>query len=369
MVAANRCGSLSFSDISAELSNAPGFWLDMIRRDSSFWFGLPVTFKRDPAFAHAIEDFESVLLVKAVFQHVPALLLDRSVWLKIIASKLKGDDHEDDVVYISQLRIIFRDHLPAQLRLDRELLLRACRRQGDVLLELDPTFGEDRDFVRAAIESDYGSPLHAMSVNAQCLHPDLVIEAISITRLFNSSRVAPELWSNLKVWKAWADRGASFHSNYPDDWKSSPEFGLLVLKCSSNNIANAFMEATIETLRSNKFFMLKAVELEAEVLVCARGGLQHDFDVVMAAFGSEECPTRRLANNLLLSDQWDAERPFLRRILNQAEQYLEAHDGFTKAFVHGMTAFAGASCRLSKLGNDKHTCCRCLQMTSPRRWL
>ena len=100
--------------------------------------------------------------------------------------------------------------------------------------------------------------------------------------------MAPELWSNFNVWKAWAESGAPFHSNYPDDWKSSPEFGLLVLKCNSGNITNDFMEATTETLRSKKSFMLKAVELNPEVLVCARGGLQHDFDVVMAAFGSEE---------------------------------------------------------------------------------
>ena len=62
----------------------------MIRRDSSFWFGLPVTFEQDPAFAHAIEDFESVSLVQAVFERFPALSLDRNVWLKIIASELKG---------------------------------------------------------------------------------------------------------------------------------------------------------------------------------------------------------------------------------------------------------------------------------------
>ena len=116
------------------------------------------------------------------------------------------------------------------------------------------------------------------------------------------------------------------------------------------------MEATTETLRSDKSFMLKAVELNAEALVCARGGLQHDFDVVMAAFGSsKEYRVRGLAKNLLSSDRWDAERPFLRHILNEAEQYLEAHDGFSKALVHGMTAFPGASCHLSMLANDKPT--------------
>ena len=355
MVAAIRCGSLSFSDISASFSNDSGFWLDMIRRHSFFWYGLPVTFEQDPAFAQAIEDYDSDFLVRHVFQRFPALSLDRNAWFKIIASELKGGDD----LLSSALRNVIQDHLPEQFRLDRELLLRACRRQGDVLLALDPTFGVDRDFVRAAIESDDGSPLHSMCFNAQPLHPDLVIEAIAKHELHEYSTgnhvVAPELWSNFNVWKAWADRGARFHSNYPDDWKSNPEFGLLVLKCASENIANDFMEATTETLRSNKSFMLKAVELNPEVLVCARGGLQHDFDVVMAAFGSEENPARRLANNWLSSDQWDAERPFLQCILNEAEQYLEAQDGFTKAFVHGMTAFAGASCRLSMLANDKHT--------------
>ena len=58
-------------------------------------------------------------------------------------------------------------------------MLFACRRQCEVLRELDPTFGEDRDFVQAAIDSDTWSPLRSMSFNAQRLHPDLVIEAIS----------------------------------------------------------------------------------------------------------------------------------------------------------------------------------------------
>ena len=55
------------------------------------------------------------------------------------------------------------------------------------------------------------------------------------------------------------------------------------------------------------------------------------------------------------SDRWDDERPFLRSILDKTEQYLAAHDGFTKAFLHGMTPFAGERCRLSMLTNDKHT--------------
>ena len=112
MVAANRCGSLSFSDISASLSDDSEFWLDMIRRDSSFWYGLPVTFEQDPAFAQAIEDFESVLLVQAVFQRFPALSLDRNVWFKIIASELKLNNIPGDEDFDSQLSIVIRDHIP-----------------------------------------------------------------------------------------------------------------------------------------------------------------------------------------------------------------------------------------------------------------
>jgi len=360
MVAANRCGSLSFSDISSSLSNDPSFWLDMIRRDSSFWYGLPDTFEEDPAYAHAIEDFESVLLVEDVFESFPALSLDRNVWFKIIASELKwdyGDDDYDDDHGVSQLRIVVRALLPEQLRLDRELLLRACKREGDVFLELDPTFGRDREFIEAVLENYDGlyPLLRAMTHNTQLLYPDLVIKAIAKDEFQHAiNLVAPDLWSNFDVWKAWAESNAPFPSNYPDKWKGDHEFGLLVLKhYSSVHDTNDIMEAISETLRSKKSFMLKAVELNPEAFVCGCGGLQHDYDVVIAAFGNAHAP--HLEDNLRHSDRWDEERPFLRCILNEAEQYLEAHDGFTKAFVHGMTAFAGESCRLSMLANDKHT--------------
>jgi len=375
MVAANRCGSLSFSDIPASLSDDAEFWLDMIRRDSFFWYGLPVTFEQEPGFAHAIEEFESVFLVQAVFERFPALKQDRSVWFKIIASEFNSSfkDGSDDC---SHLRSLIRDHMPEKFLLDRELMLLACARRCDVLLELGPTFGEDREFNQAAIENDDGSlrpsdieevwsPLRSMSFNAQRLHPDLLVEAISKEypyRLHDQpDLVAPDLWPNLKVLEAWANvNGCAVVFDYPENSKSIPEFGLALLRVWGGQfeiefMTNEFVKATTDTLRSDKSFMLKAVKCNAHALVCARGGLQRDFDVIMAAFDSKNEHAENFAWDLKSSDRWDAERPFLRRILDEAEQYLAAHDGFTKAFLHGMTPFAGESCRLSMLINDKHT--------------
>lgn len=110
--------------------------------------------------------------------------------------------------------------------------------------------------------------------------------------------------------------------------------------------------------------MIKAVERQTSVFACAGGDLQHDFEVVVTAFGGSEnrLSVRALATDFLSSDRWEEESPFLRRILNDAEAKVIAHEGFTKAFVHGITSFAGPDCRLSMLANDAETSLALKQM-------
>ena len=46
---------------------------------------------------------------------------------------------------------------------------------------------------------------------------------------------------------------------------------------------------------------------------------------------------------------------FLHTVLEKAEEKVEAHEGFTEAFVYGMTANAGSGCHLPILVRDKET--------------
>ena len=50
IAAAQKCGSLSSSDLPPSLASDIVFWLDMIKENPTFWYGLPVSYADDPVF-------------------------------------------------------------------------------------------------------------------------------------------------------------------------------------------------------------------------------------------------------------------------------------------------------------------------------
>ena len=69
--AAYRQKCLTVPDLPTELTSDRGFWMDMIQRQSHFWFFLPQEFEGDPVFASAIKDFEDSDMVRNVFRSIP----------------------------------------------------------------------------------------------------------------------------------------------------------------------------------------------------------------------------------------------------------------------------------------------------------
>ena len=218
---------------------------------------------------------------------------------------------------------------------------------------LPTQFQEDREFVEAVVEkAPYSTLVDLIPYNIQRLFPDLVVKAITtMDALFGrEDQLAPELWSNLEVCKAWFScRFVDVPSRLPQSMKDNQELGLVIAKSDHEN--HVFRVATSDAIRSNKSFMTKAVQSNALRFNEAHVSLRHDFELAVTAFGCESW--RNLVASGYLQD--DRNRNFLRRVLNDAQEKVYAHERFVAGLLFGMSNSAGPGCRLRMIANDAET--------------
>jgi len=302
-------------------------------------------------FARAIGIFESKAMVKAVFDRFPFLAHDRSCWLKIIAS---------DSIFRLETSDVIRECAPQQIRHDRELMLCACKQCDKVLEALPLHLQHDREVVEVVVERMKEASSHDsfwdIPFNAQRLFPDLVAKAITVKNYLDihdeyDERVAPELWSNLEVCKAWFSCTGSFvPSRLPESMKDNQELGLVIAKgfYLSNDV---FIEGTSDALRSNKSFMMKAIQSKSARFLAAHGSLRHDFELAVTAFGCLDYGESTASDYL----KYGRDCTFFRRVLKETEEKVNAHEGLVAGLLCGMTDSAGSDCFLSMLANDAET--------------
>ena len=139
--------------------------------------------------------------------------------------------------------------------------------------------------------------------------------------------------------------------------KDNEQFGLLV---ADDEVVDGYLttrlgEATSVALRSNKAFMLQAIEVRPENLLCAATKeLRRDFDLVVAASSGHDSDfTKDLLYEYL--DEDDDNFEILRNIRKQAEEKVGAYDGITKALNFGMSDHCGPDCPLQMLVIDAAT--------------
>jgi hypothetical protein len=226
VLAAQASKSLAFADLPQALTCDPDFWMDVITRDSSFWFALPDKYKDDPSFVRSIKTFESDEQIIAIFDRFPFLSSDRDVWEAII------DSSEDQ--YYDFLPNLIRDHAPDKIRLDKDLMVWACKNRGAVIEILSPQLQQNREIVEAVLEHSY-DPFEYFPKAAQCAFPDLVVKAISNIDFELHLKIddflvdiAEELWKNLDVTRAWIKAGGVIHDKFPEAMLNSKQFGLAV---------------------------------------------------------------------------------------------------------------------------------------------
>jgi hypothetical protein len=347
VIAAYQSQSMVVADLPRALSDSPDFWKTVMSRDSSFWRELPDQFKGDPAYARAIQSFENVKLVLKVFRRFPFLSTDRGVWLAIIDSPYE----------IATLPFLLRHHAPEEIRLDKELMILACKKDDEVLECLNKLFQEDRDLVEAAVEGS-GDGLLSISVTAQRLYPDLVAKAIShLSRNGDENdineyvdNVAVDHWTNLDVAKAWFRAGGYWHDDFPESTRNDKEFGLLIAEhCEQGD----FERGVSAALRIDKEFMIQALEKNSMTFWLADGGLQQDLDVATVAFGGSRGHELFLSFVGMIEGMDDL--LFMHAVFEKAEYMLEAHDGFVKGLLCGMSVHAGCKCHLPILEQGAET--------------
>jgi len=360
IVAARKSGNLSCADLPAELALNRGFWIDVIKRDSSFWSALPEHFEGDPVFARAVDSFCNDQLVADVFRRFPFLREERSIWSAVIASR-------------PDLRLVIERHAPEQIRTDKELMKLACKRDDAVIELLRDELQQDREIVEAAVECG-GWALQSIPDTAQRLYPDLVAKALSNVEEAGDEvqhMVATSLWTNMDVASAWFKVGGNFHSQFPEAIKDKPEFGLVVAKhCRDMRDYDDdyeyrmrfFRQATSVALRSNKSFMMQAVELDCFLFLQANHNLRRDVDLAMVACSGRDAHDLiyyELLGEAVSMNQGNAahnkELEFWKTVLRAAETKVNEYEGFTKGLLRGISGHCGPECHLPMLMNGEET--------------
>jgi len=369
IAAALKCECLSLPDLPHPLASDRAFWLAMIKRDSTFWYSLPTNFENDFDFVRAIGDelLKNLHMLEDVFDRFPLLADDRSIWVKIISPDFSASSR-----YVDWMHTVIRDSAPQTIKNDRELMFCACKLFPYILEILPREFQQDRGFVEAVVEIlpdeiRYGPPLASIPPHVQLLYPDLVVKAIrKMARngwldAYGAEEVAPELWSNLEICKAWLNcegyGSGPLPPQFPRPMKDNEEFGLLAAKHLGrfNLDSTEFSNATSEALRSNKSFMMKAVQANCCTFNACHGRLRRDFDLAVTAFSCATYGQRLFEFYWWNDDRNAAESDFLRGILNKAEEKVNAHEGFVAGLLCGMSKYAGPDCRLPMLANDAET--------------
>jgi Domain of unknown function (DUF4116) len=347
VVAAQASKSLVFADLPEALTSDPDFWMDVIMRDSSFWFALPEKYEDDPSFVRAIKTFESEELVFDVFDRFSFLTSDRDVWTTII----------DSSTCDAWLPDLIGDYAPEQIRLDKDLMACACTKAPAMLKILSSQLRQDREIVEATVEvSDDALPQFPKDL--QCMYPDLVAKAITVLSNHNipvdecMDCIAEDLWTNLDVTRTWLRAGGSIHDNFPESMLNSKEFGLLVAEYCG---LHAFLQKVPLELRSDKEFIMEAVGKDSTMFLGAAGDLNRDFEVAEAAFGGTTSQTQVLVETFVSVGRETPYFEFLRAVLNKSRHGLNAYDGFVKGLLCGMSVDAGARCNLRTLERGAET--------------
>jgi hypothetical protein len=282
IVEARHCNVLNSSYLSSELVNDPDFWMTLIQESSLFWHDLPDNFKDDIQFVRYIkniERFDSELVVTIVTRF-PELAADKPFWNMVIESEF---DYEDLSYYL------LGDLASPEILCNKQMMIKACIADSSVLNVLEDDLGLDRDIIQAVVcNSDLA--LFDFPLEAQLLYPDLTAKAIEnfadsddVNEISHES-IAEPLWENIHVLCSWFKVGGNYHDLIPLQMSENPIVGLTI----AEKDLEMFGSYVSYSLRSDKDFMLQAVQKNSMVYIFAEGGLVTDEDVTLAAFACED---------------------------------------------------------------------------------
>ena len=284
-----RTGDLKIADLPSTVTSSKDFWLSIPDPPDHLVHVCLAFFHQDPELVAilSLTPFERYgATIELALLEAPELARVRPFWTAVIESTART----------STLHTLLRNHAAPGILRDRELMLLACKKDSRVYSVIDATLQGEKEIVSAMVECYDPCYSHDPTIfssfpkGIQSMYPDLVVKAIRKTtrRVVEMGDIAEDLWTNLDVMKALiANNHYHRHHdviplNLPDKIKDNERFGLFVTRFCHEPAD--FELATSVALRSNKTFMMKAVERNPICLHAAVGGLAFDFDLSVMAF-------------------------------------------------------------------------------------
>jgi len=338
-------------DLPEALEQNRGFLVEAVRANPATWWTLPEPFDKDWTLVQeAIVDdattspattkndnvsIASHELACGIMERFPVLRDNKSFWSKLMESRVRD------------LPELIHMWAPPSLCADPEMMLRASICNVECLRYLDVSLFEERSFVESLlteIEWEERLPLLFIPFETQLRWPDLVIRSFSKMKSKQSfeagaSWVAPDLWRDRSVTKAWFKAGGPFVDYlFPSSWKEDEELFLLLSQhCKS---PRASFRLASPALKHSKTFMLQVVVYCPELLRYASHKLQRDFDVIVAALASTESNTDAILdfarNAFSVLARRNRGLDFIDSIDARVQQKLEAHATFTNVILPAM---------------------------------
>jgi hypothetical protein len=351
IVEARRCNALNASDLSSEFVNNPDFWVTLIKESSLFWHDLPDKFKDELRFVRCINNIEQMDtgLVKAIIRRFPELAADKSFWTIVIESEF---DYEE------LSHSLLQDIATQEILSDKPMMIKACIADSSVLKVISDNLSLDRDIIEAAVNS-CECALFSFPQEAQLQYPDLVAKAIEnyadttddVNDISQDTTIAEPLWANIHVLCTWFQLGGNHHDLIPFEMFENSTVGLTI---AEKNL-EIFENYVSYLLRSDKNFMMQAVQKNSLAYIFAEGWLVTDDDLALAAFAGEGAGC--LVNHFCMADA--AGRSFallyMHELLQKVRLKLDVFDAFVKCILCGISKHSGRSSSLRMLDCGKET--------------
>jgi hypothetical protein len=275
---------------------------DHIRNDKEYWLSDQV-------------EYEDTLFRQLLETH-PDLRENRQFWLKVVRS-------EDAATQVPLLE----EFASPSIYQDREIMFIACTQNSPYFLsDLVPPLSQDEEFLRQVCQVIGGVSFRMRHFPSRLLRlfPHILTDIVlpkykDCEDLYYA--IHPDLWNDVKVVKVWLQHGGSYpKKESPNAWKSDPDLFLWIAKhCPISNRLQSFQCST-EILRSDKSFMLNALNLDPLLFRAATPELHNNIDLQMLVY------SQFFENDEL--EKLGIDHMARQRILDYAQENMKAHDGF-----------------------------------------
>jgi len=272
------------------------------------------------------------------------------MWKKLFSgTNDEQDTGEDGYIDLDDL---IRDFAPAAIRSDRDLMLEACMTIPAVLEYVDASLSTDHDFLLEALGCGCGYfLLFHIPDDVQCDFPDVVA---SDTSDFVENGVAAAFWEDrdlfyvgsVMVYPFWMTGMARTSGK-----KNEGIFIRIAQHCFAELRQASFEKASM-SLRGNKAFMLRVLNLEPSLLEFVAPVLRNDFDLCLVAFsGKESVVQNEVSRCQDQNDKFD----FIWISRSQVLELLNKHSTFTSTVLPAMSQQTNSGCSLTTLDQGSET--------------